>query len=218
MKVRDAMTAPAITIGPDAPYRAIVHSLLTHDISGLPVVDLQDRLLGIVTEADLIAADAYGHSRRRVLGLVGDVVAGQQIEWIVAASEMTAAELMTPETVVADLDDDLASIARLMLETPCKRLPVVRDGRVVGIISRHDLLRRFDRADRELSLDISNLLADPAQITGAGAVKATVSNGVVTLTGTMTDIDAEQSMEDAIIEIDGVADLDDRVVVRTDSA
>jgi CBS domain-containing protein len=77
VKVRDIMTAPAITVGPDAPFVQIVDALLVNDISGVPVTDDDGRLLGVVSEADVVTKEAYGHRRRRALGLVADYLRGR---------------------------------------------------------------------------------------------------------------------------------------------
>jgi CBS domain-containing protein len=145
MKVRDVMTTDVLTVGPEASFAEIVDALLTRGVSGLPVVDDSGRLLGIVTEADLVSKEAYGPGRRRALGLLADYFRGRDPQWVRKSSGLTASELMTaaPDSVAPD--DDLVEAARRMLERHHKRLPVLVDGRVVGILSRHDLLRSLGR-------------------------------------------------------------------------
>jgi CBS domain-containing protein len=143
MKVRDVMTTEIVTVGPESSFAEIVDRLLTHEISGLPVVDGTGRLMGIVTEADLISKDAYGQRRRRALGLLAEYFRGRDPQWVRKSAGLTARELMTtaPDTVTPD--EDLVEAARRMLERHHKRLPVVVEGRIIGIVSRHDLLRFF---------------------------------------------------------------------------
>ncbi|HET6773130.1 MAG TPA: CBS domain-containing protein [Acidimicrobiales bacterium] len=90
MHVRDVMTDDVVTIGPDASYAEIVDRLLAHDISGLPVIDADGVLLGIVTEADLVSREAYGPERRRPLGLILDYLRDRDPAWVRKASASTA--------------------------------------------------------------------------------------------------------------------------------
>jgi CBS domain-containing protein len=139
--VRDVMTTDVVTAGLNATYDEIVDRLLTHDISGLPVVDSDGVLLGLVTEADLVSREAYGPERRRPLGLVADYLRNRDPAWVRKASGTTARELMTHAVTTASPDDELRVAARRMLESGYKRLPVVAtDGRLVGIVSRRDVL------------------------------------------------------------------------------
>ena len=134
------MTTPVVTVGPDATFADLVDQLLANAISGLPVVDADGQLLGMVTEADLVSKEAYGYRRRRALGLV----AGYHP----------------------------------------KRLPPVEDGRVVGIVSRHDLLHPFHRAGAAVLADVERLLDDVLRVPETHEVRPSVTAGVVTLDGT----------------------------------
>lgn len=147
MKVADIMTTDVVTVGPEATFAEILDTLLDREVSGLPVVDGDGRLLGIVTEADLVSREAYGYRRRRALGLLADYFRGRDPQWVRKAAGLTARELMTAAPDALAPDDDIAEVARRMLERHHKRLPVVVDGRIVGIVSRHDLLRRSGAGD-----------------------------------------------------------------------
>jgi CBS domain-containing protein len=144
MKIEDVMSTDVVTIGPDVPYTDVVDCLLNHGISGLPVVDDTGRLLGIVTEADLVSKEAYA-PRRRALGLLADYFRGRDPQWVRKSAGLTAREVMTAAADVCTPDEDLGEAARRMLERHHKRLPVVVDGRLVGIVARRDLLRGFGR-------------------------------------------------------------------------
>jgi CBS domain-containing protein len=143
VKVREVMTTDVVTVGPDATCAEIVDALLSNDISGLPVVDGAGRLLGIVTEADLVSKEAYGPHRRRALGLLADYFRGRDPQWVRKSAGMKAVELMTAAPDKTGPDEDLVETARRMLERHHKRLPVVEGGRVVGIVARQDLLRHY---------------------------------------------------------------------------
>jgi CBS domain-containing protein len=184
-KVQDLMTRKVITVGPETAFKDVVETLLRHDVSGLPVVDEDGRLLGIVTEADLVSKEAYGGSRRRPVQVLVDVLGGDA-RWTHKASGLTAESLMTPRPFAIGPGDDAAFAARRMLEHRVKRLPVVdRENRVVGMLSRHDLLRLFDRPDADIALDLQARLASPRYAPDDHAVTFTVTQGVVRLQGTV---------------------------------
>jgi len=167
VRVRDVMRAPAITVAHAAPLKEVANLILRHRISALPVVDDTGALLGIISEADLITEPAYGsHPQGRTAGVV-----------------MSApAESVHPDDTVRDL-------ARRMVDNHRTHLPVVDgSGRLVGVVSRRDVLRMFDRADAELAADVSDALAEDRTLEGH-AVSVTAKDGVVTIEGTVRRID-----------------------------
>ena len=217
MKVRDVMTTPAVTAGPDTPFPELVDTLLAHAVSGLPVVDADGRLAGIVTEADLVSKEAYGHRRRRALGVLADLLRGRQPDWVAKGAGRTARDVMTAAVSVATADEELAVAARRMLEGGHKRLPVVDgDGRVVGIVSRHDVLRPFRRSDDEITVDVERLLADVRRVPETHAVSASVRAGVVTLTGTVQWPSDRALLEAVVARVPGVVAVDPDVEARED--
>lgn len=185
MKVRDIMTSTVVTAAPDTPFPELVDRLLHNGISGLPVVDEGGHLVGIVTEADLVSKEAYGGRRRRALDLIADMLGGGETRWAVKAKGRTAAEIMTTKVETARPDQDVSAAARLMVEHQVKRLPVLDDGQLVGIVSRTDLVRLLHRGDDDLAHDVGALLADPLRAPENHDVRATVADGIVTLTGTL---------------------------------
>ena len=204
------MSTPAVTIGPDAPFPEIVDAMLTHDVSGLPVVDDAGGLLGIVTEADLISKEAYGFRRRGPLSLIGEYLHDRDPQWVRKAGGRTAREAMTGAADTASPDDNLAFIARHMIEHHHKRLPVVSEGKVVGVVSRHDLLKPFHRSDADVQKDVEALLADPLRVP-EHEVKAFVNGGVVTLVGDVTfPIDAAV-IGHVVAQVRGVIGLDNKL-------
>ena len=141
-KVRTMMSSPAVTIGPGATALQIIDTLVRNDVRGLPVVDAAGRLLGIVTESDLILSAAFGKNDRRALSLVAEVIQGRPAGWVDRVNAQTAGALMTSDVTTVTGDDDIAEAARRLLRRRCSRLPVVDDsGVVTGVISRHDVLR-----------------------------------------------------------------------------
>src|SRR4051812_8304137 len=144
VKVADVMSRDVVTAKPDTPFKDVVERMLERNVSGLPVVDDLGRLLGVVTEADLIAKEGYGGRRHRALTLVAAFCAGHDPTWIRRAPGMVAGEIMSCGAATATPHDDAQTAARAMLERHVKRLPVVDDhGKLCGIVSRQDLLRAF---------------------------------------------------------------------------
>ncbi len=136
MKIRDIMTKDVITVAPDTPVKEVIEQMVHSQVSGVPVVDSSGRLLGIVTEADVITKEAYGGRRPRALALLVDTLAGRDHHWVVKAAGLTAAEVMSEHPVMCEPGDEVATVARRMLERGVKRMPVVEDGSVEGMISR----------------------------------------------------------------------------------
>jgi len=164
VRVRDVMTAPAITVAPTASFKEIVDLMLRHRVSALPVVDDAGSLLGMVSEADLITKPAHGGSRRR---------------------GHTAGGIMTAPAETAHLDDTVRDVARRMLADRRKVLPVVdRSRRLVGVVARRDVLRMFDRPDAELAADVYDALAED-QALEDHTVRVTAKDGLVTIEGTV---------------------------------
>ncbi len=165
------------------PFSDIVDTLLHNDVSGLPVVDESGALLGVVTEADLMSNEAYGPARRRPLALIGAYLSGHDPQWVRKAAGLTARELMTAAPMTASPDETVVSAAQRMLLSHRKRMPVVQDGRVVGIVTRHDLLKPFHRTDDDLATEVSERFTSPLQSPEHHHARVSVAGGVVTLDG-----------------------------------
>lgn len=185
LRVRDIMTTTVVTVEPSTPFPDLVDTMLRHGVSGLPVVDGEGALVGMVTEADLVSKEAFGGTRRRALDVLVDLFAGSQSVWVGKARGLTAAEVMTHPVRTAASHDEIRVAARKMVESGVKRLPVVDDGRLVGVVSRTDLLRVLHRGDDDIVGELAKALADPLQAPDEHEVSVTVADGVVTLSGTV---------------------------------
>jgi CBS domain-containing protein len=152
MKVRDVMTELVVTASPEMSFQETAELLLEAGVTGVPVVGPHGRLLGLVTEADLMSKEAFDSRRRRPLAAVVDYLTGTA-RWIDKAAGLTAGEVMTTHVVTADPDEDIRTAARRMLERGVKRLPVVDNGRLVGIVSRYDVLRLFHRSKDDVAFE-----------------------------------------------------------------
>lgn len=211
MRVRDVMTTDPITVGPETPFKEVVSLLVEHRVGGLPVVDDDGTLLGIVTETDLITKEAYGDKRQGPMAVVGAVLAGRDHAWLKKAAGLEAAKIMTSRVVTTDPAEDVHVAARRLLEHRVGRLPVVEGGRLVGIVSRSDLLRPFQRSDEEIATDVQARLKDPVIFEHGNQVRSTVAQGVVTLTGMVTYPHEIELMERMVAEVPGVVSVENRV-------
>lgn len=144
MLARDLMTTDVVTVSPDIPVREIARLLVKHGISAVPVVDASGMPIGMVSEGDLIGRDDVDRQARRDWWLTL-LAEGEELHPdflnTLRNPEHTAREVMAAPVVRVTEDTDAGEIARLLQTYRIKRVPVVREGRIVGIISRGDLLR-----------------------------------------------------------------------------
>jgi CBS domain-containing protein len=194
MQARDIMTTGALTVTPQRSIADAARLMLEHHISGLPVVDQDGTLVGIVTEWDLLCRPEIGtaprHQKWIQLWLTTDELAAEYVQ----SRGRTVGEVMTRQVVSITPDTPLDKIVAMMIRDGVKRLPVVHDGKVIGIVSRADLLRglaaRLDNlpeaeaADlstrRHILREIRNKRCAPRPI-----INVAVCDGVVELTGSV---------------------------------
>src|ERR1700751_3133018 len=112
MKVRDVMTTDVVSVAPEAPFKDAVAELVEANVSGLPARDAGGKLVGIVTEADVISKPAYGGRRRRALALLADLLSARDHRWATKAMGSTVADVMTRNVAVCAPADDVRSVAR----------------------------------------------------------------------------------------------------------
>jgi CBS domain-containing protein len=179
-QVRDVMTTDVVTVWEGTAYREIVDVLTDRHVTAVPVVDGAGRVLGVVSEADLLyKVELQGQPHQRRI-----FASRHQRQARAKAGATLAADLMTTPPVTVAPEASLAQAARLMGERNVKRLPVVDDlGRLVGIVTRGGLLTVHLRPDVEIRRDVVGEVLH--QILGVpdGVVDVTVHDGVVTLTG-----------------------------------
>jgi CBS domain-containing protein len=149
MKARDIMTTDVVTVGPDASVREIARILLDKHLTALPVIDKDGAPIGIVSEGDLLGPENATREARRDSWLTllaeGEPLSPAFLEWLNTQTR-TARYLMSKPVISVKEDTDADEIVRLLTTHHVKRVPVVRDGCVVGIVSRGDLLRALFRA------------------------------------------------------------------------
>jgi CBS domain-containing protein len=216
MKVRDVMTTDVVTAGVDTPYKQLVETMVERRVSGIPIVDGERHLLGIVTEADLVDKEAYGQRPKRLLGLLRELMFGPSLDVIVKAVALTAQGLMTESVQTAAPDDDVAEVARRLLHRSIKRMPVVdTHGAVVGIVSRRDLLAAYARPDDDIKRDVYRSLANPLAVPEDAAVEDVhVRNGLVVLRGRVHFPSDVAVVEGVIRALPGVISVECQLFAR----
>ena len=210
--VDDVMTTAVVTVAPSTPYRAVVDVLVAHRFSAVPVVDEFQRVTGVVSEADLLRKIEYaGHEEPRLFE--GRRRRGERTK----AAARTAEDLMSSPPVVAVSGVSIAAAARLMDDEGVKRLPVVDDlGRLIGIVSRGDLLKVHLRPDDEILADVRDAVGQALAAGDAKTVAADVATGVVTLTGTVERWSATDLADRAARRIPGVVEVVDQLKYQID--
>ena len=143
--VRQAMTRDPVTVGPDASVEDVLRLMRDNELPGLPVVDGDGRLQGIVTESDLVIADDEGDLHiPHYVELFGGLVFLEPLRGFEArlrkAAAATARDMMTADPVTVEADDPVRKAARLIADSGHNRLPVVDGGRLVGVVTRVDVL------------------------------------------------------------------------------
>lgn len=198
------MSSPVVTVPPETSLKEVARLLGERGISGVPVCDVDGRVLGVVSEADIIRqeqglAPEAGSVLRRLLERAG--AAGEQL------APRTASEAMTAPAVVVSPITDVSRAARLMLEQGVNRLPVVERGEVVGIVTRADLVRAFHRSDEAIEAEIREdvlqriLWIDPSQLF------VSVCEGDVVVTGSVENRSAAELVDAYVRGVPGVVSV-----------
>jgi CBS domain-containing protein len=202
-RVRDIMTTSVVTVDRITPYKDIAQLLVEHQISGVPVLTLGRHVAGVVSEADLIAARDKDMPTRRLWTGVLRYGTGRRRH-----ARLTAENLMTAPAVTIYPEATIAAAARYMTGHHVRRLPVTdSDGKLVGLVSRRDLLGVFLVPDAEIERQLRELFAEVAP---EEEIKVHVQGGIVTLTGHVSRAALHGAVRAAVElawEIDGVVDI-----------
>lgn len=196
MEAQDVMTQFVISVGPDDSISKAVRVMLQHEISGVPVLDVEKRLVGMITEGDLLRRAETGTARKRPRWLEFFVGPGKLADEYVHSHGRKVSEVMTHDPVSVTEETPLEEVVSLMEKRRIKRVPVLRSAKVVGIVSRANLLHALARVAGEVkstSADdktIRQKLLDSLnkeRWAPVGALDVSVRDGVVDLWGSITD-------------------------------
>lgn len=150
VRVKDIMTQAVITVSPDATLKEIAGLLSKNSVSSVPVCDEAGQVVGIISERDLLRPFGKTIAQRRdwwISALAQGSDLEPQFEKLIGVNEHHASLLMTKPVKTTDEETELGELAELMSENDIKRLPVLRDGRLVGIVSRADVVRAIARLE-----------------------------------------------------------------------
>ena len=218
MKAHDVMTWGAITVEPEASVARAVRLMLQNNISGLPVIDSKGELVGMVTEGDFLRRGELGTQRQRPRWLEFLLGPGRLAAEYVQAAGQKVAQVMTPEVKTITPETPLEEVVRLMEHHRVKRLPVVQDGKLVGIVSRADLLHALGSVARDLKSAAGDdatireqIIAECAKQRWAPHINVVVRDGVVGLWGVITDDRARDAFIVAAENVPGVKDVQDHL-------
>jgi CBS domain-containing protein len=221
MNVSDVMTPNVLSVPPEESVGTVAQLMLQKRISGVPVIDDGGNLVGIVSEGDFLRRAETGTGRRRPRWTEFFMGPGRLADEYVRLSGRKVRDVMTHEVRTVPPDAPLEEVVRLMERHNIKRVPVVDNGKVVGIVTRANLLHAvasFAEAIAPLSAEdaairrrlLATLKDQPwAPVT---AIHVTVRNGVVALSGVITDERQRQALRVAAENIPGVKDVEDNIV------
>jgi CBS domain-containing protein len=204
--VKDVMSTHVIAVRQSASYKEMAAMLRSQRVSAFPVIDDDNKVIGVVSETDLLTKEALeGTVPRTLQSLTRQRVRSQ-------VNGVTAADLMTKPAVTIGPDQTVAHAARLMYNKRVKRLPVVGgDGTLIGIVTRSDVLSVYSRPDPQIQgqitedLILGTFLCDPARFT------VTVKDGIVTVEGTPETTQVGLDIIDAVRHMEGVVAVRDRL-------
>jgi CBS domain-containing protein len=204
--VRDVMTTHVVAVRLNATYKDMAARLREFRVSAFPVLDDDNKVIGVVSEADLLTKEALEYS---VPGPTGGILHGRERA---KAAAVIAADLMTRPAVTIGPREPVSHAARLMYSRKLKRLPVVDDeGRLIGIVTRTDVLGVYSRPDAEIrnaiieNIIVGLMLMDPAHFS------VTVKDGVVTVEGKPENASVGRDLIQEIRHVEGVVAVRDRL-------
>lgn len=196
MHVRDLMTTDVVAVGPGTSTRDAARMMFRYRVSGLPVVDPDDHVLGIITEGDFLEMEL----KRQDEGVMAPEVK----------------DVMSHSVLSVSPDLEIMDAARFMHEHSVKRVLVVEDSRMVGIISRFDIVAAFTRPDDLIEDEIREDLIRRVLFVDPETVDVQVANGVVTFVGTIGTRTEARLVEELARRLDGVVGVENNLGWRID--
>jgi CBS domain-containing protein len=204
--VRDVMSTHVVAARESATYKELAAMLHDQRVSAFPVIDKDNKVIGIVSETDLLAKEALEGTVPGTMRLMPHQRERSRVDAV------TAADLMTRPAVTIGPDEPVSHAARLMYNKRVKRLPVISDdGTLIGIVSRSDVLTVYSKPDTEIQREVTTDLIPGTAASGPGAFTVSVKDGIVTIAGTPQTIKAGHDIVDAVRHMEGVVAVRDRL-------
>ena len=212
MKGAAVLTKDGFTTSPDTPLKEVAEKMLQYGISGMPVVDAEGCVVGVISETDILFKERIAPQRD---GLVDWLVHYGEDPPAAKLAARRVGQAMTSPAVTVKSRRSVAEAAALMLDLDVTRLPVVDGDRLVGIVTRADLVRAFTRNDRELEHEIREDLILKTLWASPERVLVKVVEGEVVLEGDVESEDAAHYLETHAARVPGVVSVDSRLTWRT---
>jgi CBS domain-containing protein len=221
MKAMDVMVRDVLTVKPDTSINEVVRLLADNDISALPVVDDQGQIVGIISEADLLRREEIGTERRRPWWLEAMTPATTLADEFAKSHGRRVAELMSSQVVSASEDAPLIEIASLLERNRIKRVPITKDGKLVGIVSRSNIIQALAsskgesdserHSDRAIRLEVLARLGEQ-DWTDFGSRNIIVDGGVVHLWGLVGSAEERKALMSLAEGVPGVVGVVDEMI------
>ena len=216
MRVRELMTEQVLTIGPEAPIKDVARILVEHRISGLPVCDIEGHVLGVVSEADILYKE-HDPREEHVGGPLGWIIDGTpNYTGYVKAGALTAGKAMTSPAITIAPWESVSEAARIMCERRVNRLPVVHHERLVGIVTRADLVRAFTRGDDDIAREIREDVVQRTMWIDTGKIEVDVERGRASLTGALQTRSDVELLARLVGRVPGVVAVESTVAWNVD--
>ena len=204
--VKDVMSTHVVAVRQNATFKEMAARLHEHRVSAFPVLDDDNKVIGIVSEADLLTKEAL---EGELPGVFHTVTRHRET---VKAAALTAAALMTRPAVTIGPDEPVTHAARLMYSRRVKRLPVTaEDGTLIGIVSRADVLSVYGRPDADIRHEITQDLILKTYLCNPAHFTVTVTDGIVTLEGTPERLEVGPDIIESARHVEGVVAVRDRL-------
>ena len=220
MNAADVMTPDVITVHSDASLEQVIALMLEHRISGVPVMD-RDSLVGIISEGDLLRRVELGTQPRRSHLLEALSSATSLAAEYARTHGRKASEVMTTDVITVEDTTPISVVARVLETRRIKRVPVLREGKLVGIVSRANLLRALAERlqsvpeplpnDRRIRMTVFNVVQAHKWGSHVAQLDVTVQDGVVTLWGLISSEEQRMAMRVAAENVPGVIRVEDRL-------
>jgi CBS domain-containing protein len=210
--VKDVMSTHVIAVRQNAPYKEMAAMLHEQRVSAFPVIDDNNKVIGVVSETDLLAKEALEGTVPRTLQSLTRQGVRTRVNAVIAA------DLMTKPPVTIGPDEPVTHAALLMYNKRVKRLPVISDdGTLIGIVTRSDVLSVYSRPDAEIKHQVTQELILGTFLCDPGRFTVTVKDGIVTIEGTPETTSVGHDIIDAIRHMEGVVAVRDRLAYPPDS-
>jgi CBS domain-containing protein len=220
MKARDIMTTKVVTVSPETPVRDVAALMIEKHISGVPVVNDNGVLVGVISEGDLLRRPEIGTEKHRRRWLSFFTRADEQAREFTKSHALHAGDVMTKQVVHVDEDTTLGKVVEMMEKHNVKRLPVLTHGKLVGIVSRRDMLRALawqaapmpppPESDAAIRAIMNDVLKNEEWAMSA-IVNVIVSEGIVHLWGVIDSDEQRQALRVAAENIPGVTGVEDHL-------